>query len=542
MKKILDLIFRVIIGVVWVFFLVTALRARRNLEDIKLVNMAISLGIASVILGALNLLKKEWFRRQTLNAMEELASGNLAKRVNGFGEYSAVADSVTTINKNTKTILSETCGMAQMITALSDDLNETIRQEEMATNQIAVSIHEMAQGANKQLESTMVIRDNMDMILSNSQSISNNSDGTLGLAKEMSEVVEKNTEVFGYVIDKLRNNAQSNERILHRIEDLQTEAKRINEITNAVTEISDKTNILSLNASIEAARAGEHGRGFAVVAEEVRNLAQQSAEEAKQIKVIIDSINISIKEIAEDSRNSFANIQDDIEYADRSKQSSEAMIEASHRTYDSIEKIKDDSSSTFDIVSSTTSLFDQITETTRKSAAFSEQVSAATQEQAASMANSLEIVKDLATMAARAEGDIKGYISKIKITDKMKSDIQAAFSILEEVAKELNSSNADIKNYSSQLKIYKDREETVEYIGILDHRGEMVSAADPIDKSNNMYNHRPYFMEAIKGNRFQSEPYISNVTFGYCTAIAIPYKKSNGEIMGVIMADINIES
>ena len=474
--------------------------------------------------------------------MEELASGNLAKRVNGFGEYSAVADSVTTINKNTKTILSETCGMAQMITALSDDLNETIRQEEMATNQIAVSIHEMAQGANKQLESTMVIRDNMDMILSNSQSISSNSDGTLGLVKEMSEVVEKNTEVFGYVIDKLRNNAQSNERILHRIEDLQTEAKRINEITNAVTEISDKTNILSLNASIEAARAGEHGRGFAVVAEEVRNLAQQSAEEAKQIKVIIDSINISIREIAEDSRNSFAHIQDDIEYADRSKQSSEAMIEASHRTYDSIEKIKDDSSSTFDIVSSTTSLFDQITETTRKSAAFSEQVSAATQEQAASRANSLEIVKDLAGMAARSEADIKGYISKIKITDKMKSDIQAAFSILEEVAKELNSSNADIKNYSSQLKIYKDREETVEYIGILDHRGEMVSAADPIDKSNNMYNHRPYFMEAIKGNRFQSEPYISNVTFGYCTAIAIPYKKSNGEIMGVIMADINIES
>ena len=75
----------------------------------------------------------------------------------------------------------------------------------------------------------------MDMILSNSQSINDNSDGTLELAREMSNVVEKNTEVFGYVIDKLRHNAQSNERILHRIEDLQLEAKRINEITNAVT-------------------------------------------------------------------------------------------------------------------------------------------------------------------------------------------------------------------------------------------------------------------------------------------------------------------
>ncbi|MGB5824318.1 MAG: methyl-accepting chemotaxis protein, partial [Proteocatella sp.] len=425
MKKILDLIFRTIIVVVWVFFLITALRAIRNSEDVKLANMAISLGIGSIILGMLNLFKTDLFKMQITKSMKELASGNLAKKVTGFGEYAAVADEVTVINRNTKTILSETCDMAQRITTLSDNLNETIRQEEITTNQIAMSIHEIAQGANEQLESTIKIRDNMGMILSNSQSINNNSDGTLELAKEMSYVVEKNTEVFGYVIDKLRNNAQSNERILHSIENLELEAKRINEITNAVTEISDKTNILSLNASIEAARAGEHGRGFAIVADEVRKLAQQSAEQAKQIKIIIDSINISIKEIAEDSKKSFSNIQNDIEYADRSKKSSEAMIDASRRTYESIEKIKDDSRSTYDIVNSTTSLFDQITETTRKSAAFSEQVSASTQEQAASMTNSLEIVKGLADMASKSESDIKGYISKIKITDKMRSDINA---------------------------------------------------------------------------------------------------------------------
>lgn len=542
MKKILDLIFRTIIAVVWVFFLIIAFRAIRNSEDVKLANMAISLGIGSIILGMLNLFKTDLFKMQITKSMKELASGNLAKKITGFGEYAAVADEVTVINRNTKTILSETCDMAQRITTLSDNLSETIRQEEITTNQIALSIYEIAQGANEQLESTIKIRNNMGMILSNSQSINNNSDGTLELAKEMSYVVEKNTEVFGYVIEKLRHNAQSNERILHSIEDLQIEARRINEITNAVTEISAKTNILSLNASIEAARAGEHGRGFAIVADEVRNLAQQSAEQAKQIKVIIDSINISIKEIAEDSKNSFSNIQNDIEYADRSKKSSEAMIDASRRTYESIEKIKDDSRSTYDIVNSTTSLFDQITETTRKSAAFSEQVSASTQEQAASMTNSLEIVKGLADMAAKSESDIKGYISKIKITDKMRSDINDAFFVLEEISKELNSGNSDIINYSNKLKFYKEREKTVEYIGILDLNGEMVSAADPIDKSNNMYNHRPYFMESIKGKRFQSEPYISNVTFGYCTAISIPYKRSNGEIMGVIMADINIES
>lgn len=542
MKKTLNLVLRMITWILGLAFLATALRALMNPENMSLVRQAISLGILAVGIEILNQIKVILFKNQLLSSMKSAVEGNLARKIFGLGEYEEVGKLAAELNKNTKSILSETCGMAQRISNLSGDISSIIGQQDAATQHIALSIHEMAQGASDQLASTMQIRDNMDLILSNSESINQNSDETLEIAQEMGQVVEKNTQVFGYVIDKLRTNAESNERILHRIEDLQKEARKINEITNAVTEISDKTNILSLNASIEAARAGEHGRGFAVVAEEVRNLAQQSAEEAKQIKIIIDSINISIKEIADDSRESFDHIQEDIEYADQAKQSSEGMVEASQKTYASIEKIKDDSSNTYDIVSSTNDLFEEITETTRKSAAFSEQVSATTQEQAASMANSLEIIKELNRMAERSEEGIQSYISNIVITDKMKKDIADSFSILEEIGKEINSKNADIRNYSDVLKQYKEREKAVEYIGILDARGEMVSAADPIDKSNNMYNHRPYFIEAMKGHRSQSDPYISNVTYGYCTAIAIPYKRANGEIAGVIMADINIES
>ena len=388
-------------------FLATALRALMNPENTSLVRLAITLGILAVGIEILNQIKVILFKNQLLSSMKSAVEGNLARKIFGLGEYEEVGKLAAELNKNTKSILSETCGMAQRISNLSGDISSIIGQQDAATQHIALSIHEMAQGASDQLASTMQIRDNMDLILSNSESINQNSDETLEIAQEMGQVVEKNTQVFGYVIDKLRTNAESNERILHRIEDLQKEARKINEITNAVTEISDKTNILSLNASIEAARAGEHGRGFAVVAEEVRNLAQQSAEEAKQIKIIIDSINISIKEIADDSRESFDHIQEDIEYADQAKQSSEGMVEASQKTYASIEKIKDDSSNTYDIVSSTNDLFEEITETTRKSAAFSEQVSATTQEQAASMANSLEIVKELNQMAERSEEGIQ---------------------------------------------------------------------------------------------------------------------------------------
>jgi len=175
--------------------------------------------------------------------------------------------------------------LAKALNKMQNSLLLSMVQVREAGNQIDVGARELSAGnanlAQRTDESAASLEEtaaSMEQLTSTVKMNAMNSEQASELAKNVSSIADKGSEGVNQVMNKMQAITES--------------SSRIGDIISVIDGIAFQTNILALNAAVEAARAGEQGRGFAVVAGEVRNLAQRSAQSAKEIKeLIIDSDN-----------------------------------------------------------------------------------------------------------------------------------------------------------------------------------------------------------------------------------------------------------
>lgn len=341
----------------------------RTLSIVLVVAVMVLVVIVSVILA--KLVVKPLLAAS--HVVKRVAEGHLDERVTVKSR-----DEIGRMSENINLMIDSLSGMVQQIhqtvgrvATSSDELAAASRKSAQAAMNIRTDIQHMANGSASQVQGAEQSARSTEEMAIGVQKIAE----AAGTISEQAETVSSEVE-FGFVeiqsaIEQMNIIRQSADQTAADVEQFVNRSKEIEQIVDVISDISNQTALLSLNASIEAARAGEHGRGFSVVAGEVKKLAEQTSQSISHIVELIQFIQHSSTQVTGSMRNNITDIYNGI---DRMKKVGDS--------FDHIRQSIRQVSSQMQDVSATT-----------------EQISAGTEEIAATMGEMLTVAQQSAESA-----------------------------------------------------------------------------------------------------------------------------------------------
>lgn len=308
----------------------------------------------------------------------------------------------------------ETVGeTSHQVASSSQELSASADESTKASEYISTTIQELAVGSDQQVESVENSRTVIKGMTEFAGRISSSAEKAAATADQTALMSLEGTKA----IDKVSAQMQSiNETVVSLSEAFKHLTERSNEIgniTEVITSIAEQTNLLALNAAIEAARAGEQGKGFAVVADEVRKLAEQSAQSAEQITRLITIIQNDTKQTMNSVISATGEVKEGLvvvhEAGGAFQKIENSITEVVTQINDVTNLVKNLTAGTSEIETAISG----VKEVAETAAGSTQTVSAATQEQLASME---EIAAASQILAQNAE-ELQHLIQKFKIKD-----------------------------------------------------------------------------------------------------------------------------
>ncbi|MCU0155794.1 methyl-accepting chemotaxis protein [Bacillus safensis] len=344
---------------------------------------------------------------------KKVSEGDLRDKlqIQSDDEIGQVGKGFNTMIDSLRSLIGAVQTSVENVASSSEELTASAGQTSKATEHITLAIEQFSSGnesQNDKVELSSVELEEMNRGLQHmnesAESITASSIKSTDIAGEGGQLVEKTASQMN-VID------QSVKKAENVISALESKSKDITQILGVINGIADQTNLLALNAAIEAARAGESGRGFSVVAEEVRKLAVQSANSAKEIenliKEIVQDIDVSQEVFTAVNRE----VQSGLSFTEQTKVSFHNIFEMTKEISDQLQTMNQTVVQLSKGSAHVSEAVREIADVSRESSANIQDIAASAEEQLASME---EISSSSATLSSMAE-ELRDLISKFKV-------------------------------------------------------------------------------------------------------------------------------
>jgi methyl-accepting chemotaxis protein len=371
---------------------------------------AVLIGIMIIYLLARSIVKPIVYLQEQL---EKVANGDLTVQVQtkAKDEIGQLANHFNHMVHEMRALIYQVNESVDELAASADHLSAVSEETMTTSEQVTNAINDIAKGTSEQASDLDTMNERTTMLSKQIETVAQSASDMQTLSNETKEASYSGLEKLNELqlkSNEAKDELQAVEKVM---DDLVEKMKKIDEVIQTITAISGQTNLLALNASIEAARAGEHGKGFAVVAEEVRKLAEQSAQATELI------------------RQTIATIQQQVDLAmqavERSKNMHAEQQHAVHTTGDSFMKIATMMEELATSISNITNEVkrmneskDQVVEAMQNISAIAQQSAAAAEEVAASADDQLQAlgtVTESAEKLSEMSRQLQELVEKFKV-------------------------------------------------------------------------------------------------------------------------------
>lgn len=346
------------------------------------------------------------------NDLRTLTDGNLnidchVKKINKNDEIDGLADCTNKLAERLREVVDRIQKNSGILNSDSVKLNDVVSDTSSSVSNVVSAMDDVAHGATNQAETSSDLMANIEELSAKLDMITSHIDELNETTKSVSDDAMDTKHIMNELLGINEDTKNSVEAIVNQSRDTLNAVEEINSIVRAIEEITTQTNLLSLNASIEAARAGESGRGFAVVAGEIGALAQQSADSAKKISIIISNIVSQVEKSSALSDDLSKNASHQINKLADTQRTMETVLSG-------VEDISTNTDSIYSEVKSLMLIKDSISDSVETLSATSQENAAASQETSASatvIEGNMSVLKDSSDDISNVASDLHEAVS-----------------------------------------------------------------------------------------------------------------------------------